>query len=155
MLKKNNLLTKYIKLSVAEGWKLQNVRSNTAAFTGRIEVAIQLCYLFVQVKYSKMFSEYDLKLFKNFSDEEYQRLIEENSVDVSHDENPGVKLFQESFEPLADLIAKGSDKDVFFGDVYKDRFEMILAYYPEYAWLKQYHMEMPHGADLYDELSEK
>lgn len=88
MNKKNNLLSKYIKLSEAEGWKLQNMRSNTAAFTERIEVAVQLCYLFVQVRYSKIFSEYNLKLFKDSSDEEYQRQVEENSVKVSNDENP-------------------------------------------------------------------
>ena len=145
-MKKNNLFSKYVKLASDPAWKLKNQKVQNATSVDVMEDAITLSLLGVEMRYAIRFSAYGL-IFPTAKQAKYDHLIEKHALEIAEGEEAGLKLFEQSFSPLADWIEKEGDKGELCGDGYRDQMTVLFKFYSEYFWLKSYHNDIPDGTE--------
>ena len=143
---KQNLFTKYMKLATDVAWKLKNQKVQRGTSSEAVKDAIALSMLGIEMKYTNLYSAYGLKLLTAKQDK-YDRLIEKYSLEVAEGEDPGLKLFEQSFITLAELIEKEGDKVELCGDGYYEQMTVLFKFYSEYYWLKSHYHEIPDGTE--------
>ena len=145
-MKKTELFNKIMTASKRPIWKQVNHQIHEVAKPQVLQDAYRIATLKEKELLQIEFFGKDLVKEENTELQTILSNYPESTIDA---DSVGYELFQSSWHKIDLCIADYGDDEEVIGSNAKEKLETIIKFYPKYQWLKQNHLNIKGGLDLF------